>query len=400
MQLVEQPIIGRENAHWAAIDQAAFFSKNIYNAANFRLRQSYSRQGRYIPYTELDKQFKQPDLLRDQQVPCKVVQQVLRPLDSDWQTFFAARSAWKEHPEQFTGRPRLPRYKHKTDGRHLLVYVENAYFKRALNKGQVKLSGLGVVAKTRQRAIDCVRIVPHKTPYTVEVVYTVQEQPDKALVAAGDLGLDTLVALTSNQPGCVPLLVSGRILKSINQGYNQHCAVLQSRLPAGQPTSRQLEAITDNRNRRIKTELHRCSKLIIQTLLDNHIGTLLLGKNDGWKQAVNLGKRTNQNVVNMPHAHFIDLLTYKARLVGITGLVTQECYTSQCSFLDLEPIGKHNQYLGKRLKRGLFQASAGQSIQADVNASYNLLRKVVPNPFADGIEAAVGRPVRVYPRPT
>jgi putative transposase len=283
------------------------------------------------------------------------------------------------------------------------VYVENAYFKRDLAQGRVRLSGLGVVAQTKQRAIDQVRIVPHKTHYCVEVLYTQAVQPAQHLkpewVAAGDLGVDILLTLTSNQPGFIPLLVSGRPLKAINQGYNQRRADLQSRLPAEQHTSRQLDAITDNRNRRIKTELHRCSRLIIDTLVAADIGTLVIGKNEGWKQEVKLGRRTNQNFVFIPHTQFIQMLTYKAQLVGMRVIVTEESYTSKCSFLDLEDIGKHEVYAGKRVKRGLFRAADGRIIHADVNASYNILRKVVPKAFANGIGAAAVQPVRVYPRP-
>src|SRR5262249_22782669 len=141
-----------------------------------------------------------------------------------------------------------------------------------------------------------------------------------------------------------------------------------------------------------------CSRLIVDTLLDEGIGTLVIGKNDGWKQAVNLGARTNQNFVYLPHAQFIEMLTYKAQLVGILVIVSEESYTSKCSFLDLEPIGKRDTYCGKRIKRGLFRAGDGRLLNADVNGSYNILRKVVPKAFADGIGAAVVQPVRVYPR--
>lgn len=402
MQLVEQHIVRRGNPLWEAIDMASLASKNIYNAANYRLRQEYIFKGRYISYEELEKSFKQADLLDDQRLPSKVVQQVLRQLDGAWRSFFAALKVWQAQPDKFTARPQLPKYKHKTQGRNVLVYPEKAYFRRALRQGLIKLSGLGVVGQTRQRVIDQVRIVPHKSHYTIEVVYTKAVQGAQGLrsdlLAGADLGVDTLLALTSNKPGFVPLLVSGRPLKSINQGYNQHRADLQSRLPSGQHTSRQLEALTDNRNRRIRTELHRCSRLVINTLLDEGIGTLVIGKNDSWKQAVNLGKRNNQNFVYIPHAQFIDLLTYKARLVGIQVLVADESHTSKCSFLDLEQVCHHEVYAGKRLKRGLFRAGDGRTIQADVNGSYNILRKVVPNAFADGIEAAVVQPVRVYPR--
>jgi putative transposase len=402
LQLVEQHIIRRGDRRWAAIDAASFAAKNIYNAANFRLRQEYLFKQRYMPFAELATCFKQADLLPDQRLPAKVVQQVLRQLDHAWRSFFAAQAEWEAQPEKFTGRPRLPQYKHTTEGRTLLVYTEKAYFVRELRKGVIWLSGLGAVAQTKQRVIDQVRIVPHKTHYTVEVIYQRPIAPATGLqsdwVAGGDLGVDVLLALTSNKPGVTPLLVSGRPLKFINQGYHQHRAVLQSRLPKGQTTSRQLEALTDKRNRRIKTELHRCSRLVINHLVREGIGTLVIGKNDAWKQNVALGTRNNQNFVSIPHDQFIDMLTYKARLVGIRIIVTDERHTSKCSFLDLEPVAHHDVYLGQRVSRAAFRAADGRTIHADVNAAYNILRKVIPDAFAKGTEAAVVQPVRVYPR--
>jgi IS605 OrfB family transposase len=133
-------------------------------------------------------------------------------------------------------------------------------------------------------------------------------------------------------------------------------------------------------------------------LVQHRIGTLVIGKNDGWKQNINLGRRTNQNFVPIPHARFIEMLSYKAALVGIQILLTEESYTSKCSFLDLEPIGKHVVYAGRRVKRWLFVASDGRTIHADVNGSLNIMRKVIPNTFeAGGIAASVVTPVRVTP---
>ena len=94
-----------------------------------------------------------------------------------------------------------------------------------------------------------------------------------------------------------------------------------------------------------------------------------------------MGRRTNQNFVSIPHARFIEMLSYKCELVGIQVILTEESYTSKCSFLDHEPIGKHEQYLGKRVKRGLFRSADGHHYNADVNGSLNILRKVVPDAF-------------------
>jgi putative transposase len=127
------------------------------------------------------------------------------------------------------------------------------------------------------------------------------------------------------------------------------------------------------------------------------IGTLVIGKNDGWKQAISIGKRNNQNFVQVPHARFIQMLTYKAELVGIQVILTNESHTSKCSFLDGEPIGHQEHYAGKRIKRGLFRAADGRLINADVNGAYNIIRKAIPNAFGNGKVGAVVHPVGIAP---
>jgi len=138
---------------------------------------------------------------------------------------------------------------------------------------------------------------------------------------------------------------------------------------------------------------------IINLMVREGIGTLVIGKNPEWKQEVELGKRNNQNFVQIPHARFIDMLSYKARLVGIRVIIVEESYTSKCSFLDREPVKKHKRFVGKRVKRGLFQAANGRYINADVNGAYNIMRKVAPDVFGDkGVEDFVVHPVRIAAR--
>jgi hypothetical protein len=91
----------------------------------------------------------------------------------------------------------------------------------------------------------------------------------------------------------------------------------------------------------------------------------VIGKNDGWKQAVGLGKRTKHNFVLIPHARFIEMLEYKAELVGLQVIVSEKSYTSRCSFLALEPVGKQDASAGKRIKRGVFRAHDRRSLNAD-----------------------------------
>jgi len=104
---------------------------------------------------------------------------------------------------------------------------------------------------------------------------------------------------------------------------------------------------------------------------------LVIGKNGGWKQDINIGKRNNQNFVQIPHSMFIKMLEYKCKLRGINVFLIEESYTSRCSFLDDEDIKKQKVYKGSRIKRGLFKSEKGILINADVNGSLNILKKVV-----------------------
>ena len=161
-----------------------------------------------------------------------------------------------------------------------------------------------------------------------------------------------------------------------------------------------MERLTIKRTRRINHYLHAASKTIIALLVSEGIGTLVLGKNPLWKQEVDLGRVNNQHFVQLPHARFIDLLSYKAKLAGMQVIVQEESYTSKASFLDLDPVpvydpanqNKHR-FSGKREKRGLYRAKDGRRIQADVNGSYNIGRKALPDSFGQGIEAVAVRPV-------
>jgi len=404
MQLVEQHRIDWHDPRFAAIDAAAFASKRLYNAANYVVRQAFIHEGRIVSYEDLARDLKTSAEYRA--LPAKVAQWVLRQVALAWTSYFAARAAWRADPSRFLGHPKLPKYLPK-QGRNLLTYTEQAISRAPKNRGYIVPSGLAIRVQTRQTSmdqIDQVRIVPHATHYTVEVIPERQVRPaevDPARVASVDIGLNNLAAVASNQSGLAPLLVNGRPVKALNQWYNKRRARLQAKLPNGQFTSRQLDTLADKRQRQIMEYLHVASRRIVDWLVTRGIGTLVIGKNDGWKQAITLGKRTNQNFVFVPHARFIALLRYKAGLVGIQVRITEESYTSKASFLDADPLPVYDAatpaspFSGKRVKRGLYQAANGRRLNADVNGAYNILRKVVPDAFGNGIGGVVVHPVRI-----
>ncbi len=396
----------------AAIDAAAFKSKNLYNATLYEIRQAFIHQGIYLNYSEMDKRMQSHEAYRA--LPTKVSQQILRLLDKNWTSFFEALEAYKEDSSKFTGRPKLPKYKRKTEGRNILVYTLQALrggqSKKGI-RGRIRPSGLPIEVKTRQKNINQVRIVPRHGYYVVEVIYRkdpVQAQVDPSFCIAIDLGVTNLAAITANREGFVPRLVNGRTLKARNQWYNKRIKELQLCLPKAERerVTKQMQHITNKRNRQVDHYLHAASKAIIDLMVKEGAGTLIIGKNPLWKQEVNNGRRNNQNFVNIPHARFIDMLTYKAEFVGIQVELQEESYTSKASFLDLDPIPTYRSddeteypFSGKRMGRRnrLYRTKDGRKICADVNGSYNILRKRRPDAFSEakGVAAYVVQPLRL-----
>jgi putative transposase len=409
MQLVEQHCIDRHDPRYSVIDEAAFKSKNLYNAALYEIRQSFIHDGKYLNYNEMDRRMKSHEAYKA--LPAKVAQKVLDQLDQAWQSFFEARAAYEEDPSRFTGRPHLPKYKHKQEGRNILVYTVQALSQPAMRDGLIRPSGLPITVETEHTVVDQVRIVPRNGYYVVEVIYSkepVQTNVDPSFCVAIDLGVTNLAAIASNREGFAPRLVNGRPIKAWNQWYNKRMKELKNQLPKEdqERVTKQMERITNTRNRRIHYYLHTASKRIIDFLVKEGAGTVIIGKNPLWKQETSMGKRNNQNFVSIPHARFIDMLTYKAALVGIQVEVREESYTSQASFLDLDPIPTYTPnaeekhvFSGKRIgrRKRLYRAKDGRTICADVNGAYNILRKSRPDAFSEakGVAGYVVHPVRL-----
>src|ERR1051326_9588080 len=390
----------------------AFASKNLWNMANYQVRQSFLFEQHYLNNAALFHVLKETEAYRA--LPSKVANQVLLQLHHAWTAFFAAMEAYREDPARFTGRPKHPNYLHKTQGRNLLIFERGCIWKAELRERELAVSHLGYLGETKQQpaAVHQVRLVPKAEHYVLEVVYEAEEQRAAGLApelfVALDPGVNVLAALTSNKPGFVPHLVSGKPVKAINQLYNKQREHLQKQLARGKEprsTSHRLDRITTKRNRRVLQYLHTASRRIIDLLVEEGIGVLVLGKNPFWKTSVALVKKHNQEFVQLPHARLLELLTYKAEACGITVLVTEESYTSQASFLDLDPLPVYDpargaeqeeqpRFSGRRAGRW-YRVKGRTPIHADVNGSLNIGRKVFPTAFRPGIAAVAVRPSRL-----
>lgn len=409
MQLVEQHIIKDNNPHFKLCDELCFKTKNLYNSCLYVIRQAYIHDKVNLMYN-LHGLMK--DTVEYKELPAKVSSTVILTVQKNFKSYFKSLSSYYKDKSKFNGRPKLPGYLDTENGRFFASYTNQAISKKIFKKtNKIKLSKIDIEFKTCIDSFDkinCVRIIPKKGYYVIEVVYTIDDielKDDNKRYLAIDTGVNNLAVITTNDKKLKPVLINGKPLKSINQYYNKKLSFLRSELELKQKRkiSKNINKLTLKRTNKINYYLYNASNKIINFALNNNINTIIIGKNDKWKQDVNNGKKNNQNFVNIPHSRFIDYIKYKCELKGINIIIQEESYTSKASFLNLDEIpvyekGSEQKYKfsGYRLNRGLYKVKgSNKTINADVNGSYNIMRKAIPNVFSDGIEGAGVHPFKL-----
>ena len=228
MQLVERHRIIKKSYRGKILDQKLFLSKNLYNSAIYHFRKHFENTGSYLGYHALDKQFAVDNQSDYRALPSKVSQQILMQADDAFKNFFKALKAFKKNPKKFNAAPKIPGFKHKLNGRNMLVYTSQAISKRNLSPSGI--AELPLPTKILHKDICQVRIVPGDLYHTVEIVYNKTEKPKSTgnVIVALDPGVTNLGTVTFTAGN--PLIIPGGPLKSINQYYNKKRAELQSQL--------------------------------------------------------------------------------------------------------------------------------------------------------------------------
>ena len=333
-------------------------------------------------------------------LPAIVSQQVCNQVFDNYLSFFSKRKSDKS--------AQIPHYKDKVKGRNRLSFPKNAISVKELRKGIIKLSSVdtkfripdGINYQDIQQ-IDVIKKAGHIQILVMYKVPKVALKADNGRYFGIDLGLNNLATVVSNFKGFKPTIYDGKPLKAMNQKYNKYSSKLRSKLTIKgkeRYISHKILSLTKNRYNFAEDYFHKISKDIINQAVSNDVTTIVVGNNDLWKQEINLGKRNNQNFVQIPFENLIKKLKYKALAKGIRVITTEESYTSKCSFFDNEDVCKHNDYQGKRIHRGLFRTSDRKTINSDINGALNIIRKVVPTFCCEtaGLEVAdVANPLRI-----
>ena len=376
-------VVKRGSPLYKEIDSLCFKSKNLFNATLYDERQTYFNTGKFKFYNKVNKEFTKSNQPDYRALPAKVSKHTQMKVDQAIKSFLAL----KKIPNT-NSKPNFPKYL-KKDGRFVVEYERGALsFKK---KGFIRLSktNISIPTKLEKSVIQQVRLIPRTGYYLIEVLYRKpkikykqKKLTSQTKFASIDLGLNNLATVTSNV--FEPLIINGRPIKSINQYYNKNLKKKQKLLPVNQYTSKKIKQLTYKREMKLNDYLHKSAKFLVNYLVSQTIDVLVIGTNKGWKQNINIGKRNNQNFVNIPFYKFKQILIYLCEENGIEVHEQEESYTSKASFLDGDFIPSFTPedntkytFSGDRVCRGLYETKNKKIINADVNGSLNILKKFI-----------------------
>lgn len=390
---VEQQIIRKNNPIYNVVVQYCFYSKNVYNQANYIIRQEFINNNNKLSAYDVQKLMQPMECYKE--CGSQSAQKTIQLVDKMWKSYFKAIKDWKNNPSKYLGMPRLPKYLHK-DGRQVFM-IKN--IQCSLKDEQFRIAfkpfgGYTVKTHAVGKLMQC-RFVPKTNYYVMEIVCEI-EVPDiveeRIRICSIDLGTENLVTIVNNV-GLQPVVIKGGAIKSVNQFYNKRKAEMQSQLKkeTGRDWSKNLQKLTDKRYEKIKYLMHCASKKVVDYCVENEIDTLIIGLNKKWKQE----NKNKQNFTYIPFDMLVKQIQSKCEEQGIEVVMTEEAYTSGTSFLDKESPVKENYNKERRVYRGLFVANNGKTINADVNGAYQIMKKVVPEAFSKGIEGAGSHPIRL-----
>ena len=401
--------IKKNHVDYNYIKQQLIESKEIYNYANYIVRQIFFKKSKnhkfsldfiteypelkdlFTKYIEEDKQFtslfykiiRKFVKLKEFFVNTKIVHSILNRLKSDWNSYWGLLKLAKN--KQYDKQVNIPKYKKQ--------YNLVEYGNQVLSKKKLKLGFLGTdkmkqgfkLANSHKNLhCKCFRIFYKNNNFVCELIY--EKEINDQTVSTGkaasiDLGLENLftVAFNYNKKG---ISFKGTKLKSINQYFNKEKSKLQSLLPKNEYCSKRILHLFYKREEQLRNVIGFYSNRLIDLLVNEGISTLVIGHNKNWKDKINIGKVNNQNFVSIPFSKIIDIIKYKLEDHGIKCIEQEESYTSKASFLDNDNIPKFNEdnnqkytFSGKRITRNLYKTKNNQIIDADLNGALNIMKK-------------------------
>ena len=387
---VKQQLKHLSKEEYLSLRELSHTAKNLYNQAIYNIRQYYFQENKYLNFQKNNSLLKSSENYKT--LNSNMSQQILKEVDGSFKSFFGLLK--KKNKGMYNDKVKLPSYLPKNSFTTLvigfvrlnedtLVIPYSNSFKKNHKKISIKIPPILL-----DKNIKEIRIIPKFNARFFEVQYTyeVQEEQrnlDKTHVLAIDFGINNLATCVTSKGRS--FIIDGKKLKSINQWFNKENARLQSikdkQKYGKKPTLRQ-KYLYSSRNNKVNDYMSKTARKIINYCLENNIGTLICGYNETFQRNSNIGKANNQTFVNIPFGKLREKLEYLCKLYSLRFVEQEESYTSKSSFFDMDILPKFEEdkpqtysFLGKRIKRGVYQTSKGYIFNADINGALNILRK-------------------------
>ena len=388
---VKQQVKHLSKEDYKTIKELCHIAKNLANEAIYNVRQYYFAEGEFLKYE------KNYTLLKNspnyKALNSNMAQQILKEVDGSFKSFFGLLKLAKQGKYTFKD-CRLPHYLPKDGyttlvigfvrlkGNKLMLPFSNG-FKKTHKAVEITIPPILLDKKVKE-----IRIIPKAKARFFEIQYIyeaecVQRNLNTNNALALDLGINNLVTAVSSNGRS--FIIDGRKLKSINQWFNKENARLQSikdKQHYGKKSTNRQKAIARDRTNKVNVYMNKAARKVINYCIANNIGTLIVGYNETFQHNSHIGKRNNQNFVNIPYGQLRSKLEYLCKLNGIIFVKQEESYTSKSSFWDRDDIPVYNadnpgeyQFSGNRVHRGQYKTASGKTINADVNGALNIMRK-------------------------
>ena len=359
-----------------------------------------NEEKRIVSYQFLDFYFKtKKNENYNSSLPKQSAQATIKEAHSKFVEWLKALKDYSKNPSKYTGRPKMPKYKKSGGCSSFQMTNQAVFFKKKKHNYLIKLPKTKeTISFNKKLGNERLKMVTVKKEYGIfkmTFIFEDLSEPvpsiDSNISCGIDLGVDNLAAITTSNGDT--LLVKGGFIKSKNQWFNKKIAKNLRGQTIGTTnkatSSKALNNLYKRRQFFIEDALHKVAKKIVLWCVGKNVSTIIIGKNKGWKQEINIGKTNNQNFVQIPHALLINYIKTVASKFGIIVIETDESYTSKASFLDKDSIPVYKQeanitylFSGSRIKRGLYKDSLGRVINADLNGAGNIMRKLISD---DGI---------------
>lgn len=389
-------------------------SKNMFNVGLYTVRQYFFQERKYLSYESSYHLCKKNENYQLLATDCG--QQTLKYVDRTFKAFFKLFSLKKEGVYQ--KKLNLPQYLPKDGHFPLIIPIRKRHNfalsdwkfkiptsrKYARDKGSVYIT---VPPNLREYQIKEIRILPKQKSKFLDAAFVYESDDEQINVNENkaisiDLGLNNLatVVSTTNES----FIIDGRWLKSKNQWFNKcRAKLIHHKDKQGIKSLTKKEAwLSYRRKNQVNDYLNKAARYIINFCINRKIGTIIVGYNPTLKQNSNMGKRNNQNFVQIP------IFTLRAKLkslcerYGLNYIEQEESYTSKASAVDKDEMPVYNgdnvikrKFSGKRVKRGLYRTKVGHLINADCNGSLNIGFKSKHKGFGLVSRVCLAQPVRV-----